>query len=108
MAFRVVGDDDERAVLLLGKRAEHLEDLRADRGIEIRGRFIGEEDRRVAGQRTCDGDALLLSAAQLARQKVLAIAEPDRFDHALRFDARRVAFHPFHVQRVFDVLDRGE
>src|SRR6185503_15625646 len=84
------------------------QDLRSDRRIEVRSRLIGEKDRRVAGERACDGDALLLSAAHLAWQKVLAIAQTDGLDHALRFDARFASLHALHVERVFDVLDCGQ
>src|SRR5205823_1600492 len=87
---------------------EHLQDLRADGRIEIRGRFIGEQNRRAAGERARDRDALLLSAAQIARQKMFAVGEIDRVNDAIGFCARVVASNPFHIQRVLDILDRGE
>src|SRR5687768_18446536 len=87
-ALPIMGDDHQRAVFLFGERAEHFEDLRADLRVEVRCRFVGEENRRAAGERACDRDALLLAAAEVARQEVLAIAEPDRLDHALRLDPR--------------------
>src|SRR5260370_6301344 len=45
-----------------------------------------------------DRHALLLSAAQIARQKGLAIAEADRFDHTSRLGARLAAAHPLHIR----------
>ncbi len=62
---------------------------------------------RRAGERARDGDALLLSARQVARQEVQAVAEADRLERALRPRRARVAAaHALHVQRVLDVLER--
>src|SRR5687768_17870833 len=53
-ALPILGDDHQRAVFLLGQRAEHFEDLRADLRVEVRCRFVGEENRRAAGERACE------------------------------------------------------
>ena len=41
--------------------------------IQITGRLVGQNKRRLGEQRTPDSDALLLPAGQLARQMVAAL-----------------------------------
>ena len=84
--------DDARAVLgdvVLVRDQEHgdaalevepLEDahhLDAGPRVEVAGRLVGEENRRVRDQRARDGDALLLAAGELIRMVIGAIAETD-------------------------------
>ena len=47
----------------LTDQAQHLLDLDE---VEVRGRFVGEDQRRIERDRAGDRDALLLSAAQVA------------------------------------------
>ena len=49
--------------------------------VEVPGRLVGEQDRRVVDQRARDRDALLLPARQLVRMVVGAVAEPDQLEH---------------------------
>ena len=105
---RVVGDDEERAVLALREVAEELEDLRADGGVEVGGRLVGEEHRGPAGEGAGDRDALLLPAREVARQEAPAVDEVDRVERLLGLLARRPALHPLDVERVLDVLERGQ
>ena len=106
--LRVVRDDEERAVLLLGQRAEHLEDLAADLRVEVRGRLVGEQDRRLARQGPGDRDALLLAAGEIARQEALAVGQAHGVEHALGLGPRGGALEALDVQRVLDVLERRE
>ena len=81
--FRVVRDHDDRFASVLAERlqcAEHF--LRAAR-IEIAGRLVGDDERRVGDERAGDGDTLFLSAGQLARQMFCAVAEADNFERSL-------------------------
>src|SRR5712671_2298051 len=79
---RIVGDHaDRRAVLM--QFTQQLHDRLPVTRIEIAGRLVGEKNRRVAGDRARDSDALLLSAGQL-RWKVLgAVAHADTIERAL-------------------------
>ena len=43
----------------------------------MRGRFVGEEDRRIVRERTRDRDPLLLAARHVTRPVVQAVAEID-------------------------------
>ena len=45
--------------------------------VEIPGRLVGENQRRIVGEREADADALLLAAAQLLRALVRLVIEAD-------------------------------
>jgi hypothetical protein len=49
-------------------------------GIEIPGWFVGEEDRRAAGERSGDGDSLLLPAGKLRRVMAHAMRHAHLFE----------------------------
>src|SRR5688572_4382583 len=87
---------------------EHFQYLCADYGVEICGRFIGEENRSTSRERACDGHALLLPTGEVPRQEVLSVAETDLLDDSLRLRPRRRARDALHIQRVLDVLERAE
>jgi len=52
--------------------------------IEIAGRFVGEQDRRLASHRARHCHPLLLPAGQLARQVAGAMGDADPFERFLR------------------------
>ena len=69
----------------------------AGRRVEVAGRLVGQQQRRLVDQRARDGDALLLAARQLIRMMLRAVGQADRverlhraaralrrLDHALR------------------------
>ena len=62
-----MGDEQQTQAKLLLYFAQQLQNLRLHRHIQGTHRFIGHQDLRPAGQGTGDGDALALSAAELAR-----------------------------------------
>ena len=82
---RVVGHDDEGAVLSLRQVAEQLEDLPAGLRVEVRGRLVGEEEGRRAGEGARDGDPLLLPAREVAREVRLPVGEADGVEDPLGF-----------------------
>jgi hypothetical protein len=47
---------------LLDRLLEEAEHFGARHGVEVAGRFVGEDDGWLADQCACDGDALLLAA----------------------------------------------
>ena len=73
-----MGDEDHRHAPfgLLGK--EKIGDLPAGIGIEVAGRFVGDQYGRRRGKRAGDGDTLLFAAGELAGIMVQALAETDR------------------------------
>src|SRR5258708_1280454 len=58
----VRGDDDGHADLV--ERLEHADDLFSVGGVEISGRFVGEQDRRAIDDGTGDAKALLFPGGQ--------------------------------------------
>ena len=58
--------------------------------IEISGGLVREDDRRIVGQRTADGNALLFAAGELRRIVMRAIGEPD-FPQQLACAVSRIA-----------------
>ena len=63
----VVGDDEHRDAELAGQVLQQLQDLGLDGHVERRGGLVGEDERRVAGQRHGDHDPLAHAAAELVR-----------------------------------------
>ena len=63
---------------------KQLEDLRADMGVEVRGRLVGQEDRRHADQGAGDRHALLLSAGEVTRQETGPVGKPHGLEQAGR------------------------
>jgi hypothetical protein len=63
-----VGDEHEGGVRFVGQLAQQAKDVFAAGGIEIAGRFVGEDERGPMDERAGDGDALLLAAGELAGQ----------------------------------------
>jgi hypothetical protein len=69
----VVRDEHDRHAELPLERQHEVEDLRLDRDVERRGRLVGDEERRVAGERHRDHDPL----AHAARELVGVFADAD-------------------------------
>src|SRR5690606_20111500 len=103
---RVVRDHaDRRAVgMELGKERHHgLTILR----VEVTGRLVGQQDRRLADQRARDRDALLPAARELRRTMPHATRHaPERLEHALL--ALLLAQARAIRQRQLDVLEHRE
>ena len=60
-----VGDQHDRPAPLV-EVGEEADDRVAGAAVEVAGRFVGEDDRRVADEGAGDGDALALAARQRA------------------------------------------
>ena len=56
---------------------EDLHDLEAGPAVEVAGRLVGEQDRRLVEERAGDRDALLLAARQLIRMVLGPIGKAD-------------------------------
>ena len=86
----IVGHNDHGTLLTMCQQLKQLHRLEAIFRIECGGRLVCHQDLRIAGQRTGDGDALLLAAAQLRRISVETISEADhgqQFARTLTCDA---------------------
>ena len=100
---RIVRDHADRraAAVQLAKQLHHRF---AVRRIEVTRRLVGEEDERIAGDGAGDGDALLLTAGELRRIVLHAVAHAhalERIGDALLALGRR---HAAVRERQLDVL----
>ncbi len=78
--FRTMRDQEDRATI---GRFEHVADERlGGRFVEVRGRLVEEEHRSVREQRSCDDEALALTAGELRSLLADERVEPvrQRFD----------------------------
>ena len=80
---RVVRDHDHRLPELLRRAAQQLEDLLPRRRVEVAGRLVGEDDRRLRDERARDRDALLLAAGELGRPVLAPVGEADALQQVL-------------------------
>ena len=69
----IVGDEDERRPARAVDLEQQVDDVAAGRAVEVAGRLVGQQDRRVVGERARDRDALLLAARELRRIVMAAI-----------------------------------
>ena len=102
-----MGDDDQRATVGV-QPAEEREDVRARRLIELAGRLVGEDDRRVVRERARDRNALHLAPGEFGGP----IVEPIGQSHVAEQLGGPLAAHgagdaPLG-HRQLDVLQRGE
>ncbi len=80
----VVGDEDDAHLHLGLEAADQFEDLRLDRDVEGRGRLIGDEQLRLAGQGHGDHHALAHAAGELvrvAREDVARLGDAHEVEH---------------------------
>ena len=87
----VVGDEHDGDPALGVEPFQDGHDLGAGAGVEVAGRLVGEQQRRVADERAGDGDPLLLTAGHLRGSMTEAMAQPDRLK---RRDRALLAFGP--------------
>ncbi len=74
--------------------------------VEVAGGLIGVHDLGLGGERTCDGDPLLLPAGQLRGAVVQPVRQADGADDMAQ--PRFVRLRAGEVEREGDVLLRGQ
>ena len=77
-------DDEQRRVTLLGELDEQGQTLFRPWTIQTGGRFIGDDESRMAGEGPRDGDALLLANGELTWAMAEPVLETDPDPGALR------------------------
>ena len=90
----IMGDDQDRHAEPLLQVAQQVEDLGLDGDVERRGRLVGDQQRRLAGQRHGDHHALAHAAGHVVRKVVDALrggGDPHQIEHLDRALSRRVA-----------------
>ncbi|OLB60596.1 MAG: hypothetical protein AUI11_13210 [Acidobacteria bacterium 13_2_20CM_2_66_4] len=76
--------------------------------VEVPGWLVREQDERLAGDGSSDGDALLLTARQLTRKMLRAMRHADAFERRLDALLPLGGFHASIGERQLDVLEHGE
>ena len=74
---RIVRDHHDGLAVVAVERLQQIENLVAGLAIEIAGRLVAQQQRRVGDDGAGDADALLLAAGQLPRVVLRAIGEAD-------------------------------
>ena len=80
----IVGDDQDRHAEPLLQVAQQVEDLGLDGDVERRRRLVGDQQRRLAGQRHGDHHALAHAARHVVRIVVDALrgrGDPHQLEH---------------------------
>ena len=86
----VVGDVEDRRALGV-EPLQQVEHLGRGAGVEVAGRLVADQQRRVVGQRAGDRDPLLLAAGQLRRQLVGLVRQIRRARGCAARSARALA-----------------
>ncbi|MBD0739042.1 hypothetical protein BGM09_06335 [Streptomyces sp. CBMA29] len=102
-----MGDDQDGGALGVDL-VEELDDARAGGRVEVAGRLVREEQRRVADHGARDGDALSLAAGELVRLVVVAVGEPDAVEDGPCALAPLGAGDARIEQPVGHVVERGD
>ena len=105
---RVVRREEERDPQPIAKVIHQVEDRAAGGGVEVRRRLVGEDQRRTVHQRARDGDALALTAGQLARTAAVFVGEPDALQQLVDALAAFGLSEPRQQQGILDVLARRQ
>ena len=91
-----------------GEPVEELEHLEPGLEVEIAGRFVGEDERRIGGEGARDGDPLLLAAREPVGKLPAAVGETDLLEQRQRPIAVCAARPPGELERQQQVLLDGE
>jgi hypothetical protein len=78
--MRVVRHHNDGFVQVLAQHSEQVENLRRRLRVEVAGRFVGDDQRRVGDDRPGDADPLLLAAGQLPGAVGEAVGEADEVE----------------------------
>src|SRR3712207_1165859 len=102
----VVGSDHYRCADAVDA-VQKLHDAHARVRVEVAGRLVGDEDRRLRDEGPCDRDALLLPAGELVGELLHLPAQPHKVEYLgdLRADGAPLLASDLH--RVGDVLGGG-
>ena len=103
----VMGDEDD-GVALFVQVLEHPQNFAAGVAVQSAGGFVGEDDRRVPGQRTGDGHALLLTTGKLIGLILELGAEAHPLEGSFRFRVALSGGDAGVDEGDFHVLEKGE
>src|SRR5581483_5488694 len=96
----VVRDQQDGQPQPLLDLVDQLEDLGLDRHVQSRGRLVGDQELRLAGERHRDQDALPLTARELVRVGARPLARRRDPDQVEQLDDALLGLAPAHAQMV--------
>ncbi len=103
----VVRDQDDRRPAAV-QVAQQVEDGAARAAVEVAGRLVGQDQRRLADQRPGDGDPLALAARELRRLVPEPVLEADALQRRLGAPPPFADRHPGVQQARGDVVGRRQ
>src|SRR5262245_31252653 len=104
---RVVRDHDDGFVVIAVEFFEQRQRLLRRSRVQVAGRLVGQNKIGVGDDSAGDGDALLLTAGELARQMAQAVTQPDQVQRRRRVLHTLALLQIGQLQRQFDVLESG-
>ena len=87
--LRVVRDEDDGGLAAAVDVEQEIDDLVPGGGVEIPGRFVGEQDGGIVGEGASDGDTLLLAARELRRVMMSPRSQADLGEQCVGARRRR-------------------
>src|SRR5438093_8134052 len=100
----VVSDEQDRLTVSV-ELVDHVEHFLAGARIEVARRFVGEDHQRIGGERTGDGNSLLLAAGKLAGAVMQPVAQTDQFRQVDAMVLERPHVLALIDQRHLDILE---
>src|SRR6201999_3302473 len=89
----VVGDVDRGEPQLVVELARLVPQLRAQAVVEVAQRLVEQQELRLADERACERDALLLPSTERARQAIVLRVALDEAERLHRTFARLALLH---------------
>src|SRR5262245_35991286 len=100
----VMSHDDDGASAPVRQAAQHFHHRAAGIRIERGDRLVGKQNFGITGQGAGDGDALLLTAAQVSRKGVPLIGQADLLHQLRGAISRARPANALEMQSQFDIL----
>lgn len=99
-----MGDQEEDAACRACQAPQQLKHVPPRGSVEIAGRFVGEHEERLVGERARDGDTLLLATRQALGIVIHPVGETDLIEQA----TGRAGIEPVQFERQAHVLADGQ
>jgi hypothetical protein len=103
--LQIVRDKNKRGLAAALQAKQEIDHLLTGLGVEVAGRFVGEDDLRTGAQGTSERDALLFAAGKLGREMIGSMGDADLTKQTTR-RLERIRFAG-KFQRQGNILKRG-
>ena len=103
-----MADDEGRAAGLANELGDQREHLTGRHRVQLAGRLVGDQERRLARERGAERDPLLLAARELTGMCVAPSPEPDPFEQLVGACVASRCGHAGQPELDSDELPRGQ